>query len=114
MTTTSDTTKNKGLAALTTTPQTNTKRKPKFTDNSSNNQRAKLLYYLIEHGSITTAQAREVLDVMSPAPRIMELKALGYSIVTLCDSWISDHGINHRGIARYVLTQTQPVNSEVA
>lgn len=35
--TTSATTKNKGLAALTTNPQT-TKRKPKFTDNSTNNQ----------------------------------------------------------------------------
>lgn len=112
MPTTSDTTKNKGLAATTTNPQT-TKHKAKFTDNSTNNQQAKLLDYLIEHGSITTAQARKELDVMSPAPRIMELKALGYSIVTLCDNWISDHGINHRGIARYVLTQTKPIDSAV-
>jgi predicted HTH transcriptional regulator len=112
MTITSDPIKNKELAASTTNPL-DYKRKPKFTDNSTNNQQAKLLDYLQEHGSITTAQARKELDVMSPAPRIMELKALGYSIVTLCDNWISDHGINHKGIARYVLTQIKPVDSEV-
>ena len=107
MPTTSDTTKNKGLVAQTTNPQTTTKHKAKFTDNSTNNQRAKLLDYLQEHGSITTAEARDNLDVMSPAPRIMELKALGYLINTVADNWISDHGINHKGIARYVITQLQ-------
>ncbi len=111
--TTNTTTKNKGLAARTTNPDTTTAKKPKFTDNSTNNQQAKLLDYLIEHGSITTAQARKELDVMSPAPRIMELKALGYLIVTVCDNWISDHGINHRGIARYVLTQIKPITGGV-
>ena len=113
MPTTSATTKNKGLAAQTTNPKTTTKTKPKFNDNSTNNQQAKLLDYLQEHGSITTAIARKELDVMSPAPRIMELKALGYLIVTVCDNWISDHGINHKGIARYVLTQTKPIDSAV-
>lgn len=113
MDTTSDTTKNKGLAADTTNPQTTPTKKPKFTDNSTNNQQAKLLDYLQEHGSITTAQARNELDVMSPAPRIKELKARGYSIVTLCDNWISDHGINHKGVARYVLAQTKPIDSAV-
>ena len=113
MATTSDTTKNKGLAAQTTNPETTPTKKPKFTDNSTNNQRAKLLDYLQEHGSITTTQAREDLDILSPAPRIMELRARGYSIVTLVDNWISGHGINHKGIARYVLTQTQPLDSEV-
>jgi predicted HTH transcriptional regulator len=112
MDTTSDNTKNKGLAASTTNPLNNT-HKPKFKDNSTNNQRAKLLDYLKEHGSITTAQARELLDVMSPAPRIMELKARGYLIVTQFGHWISDHGINHKGVARYVLTQIKPVASEV-
>ena len=112
MATISESTKNKELAASTTN-RLDYKRKPKFTDNSTNNQQAKLLDYLIEHGSIATAIARNELDVMSPAPRIMELKALGYSIVTLCDNWISEHGINHKGIARYVLTQTKPIDSAV-
>lgn len=110
--TTSENTKNKGLAALTTNPQKTT-RKIKFTDNSAHNQRAKLLDYLIEHGSITTSEARELLDVMSPASRIMELKARGYLIITVWDDWTSDYNIKHR-IARYVLTQKQPSASGVA
>lgn len=112
MPTTSATTKNKGLAATTTNPQTTTKRKAKFTDNSAFNQRLKLLDWLFECGSITTSEAREHLDIMSPAPRIMELKQAGYLIVTVTDNWTSPHGINHKGIAKYVLTQKQPVERD--
>jgi hypothetical protein len=111
MTTTSATTKNKGLAASTTNPQT-TKRKPKFTDNSAQNQRLKILDWLFERTCITTAQARERLDIMHPAGRIKELKLAGYLIATVWDSWTSEHNIKHR-IARYVLTQKQPIDCEV-
>lgn len=85
----------------------------KFTDNSAHNQRLKLLDWLFERGNISTSEARENLDIMSPAPRIMELKRAGYSIVTVTDNWTSPHGINHKGVARYVLTQKQPIDSEV-
>ena len=112
MDTTSATIKNKGLAASTTNPQTTSKPKPKFTDNSTNNQRAKLLDYLQEHGSITTTQAREDLDIMSPAPRIMELRAQGYLITMQWETWVSEFGIKHR-IGRYFLTQIKPIDSEV-
>lgn len=104
-------TKNKGVAVDATTPQAKTT-KPKFTDNSAFNQRLKLLDWLFESGSITTSEAREHLDIMSPAPRIMELKRAGYLIVTVTDNWTSPHGINHKGIARYVLTQKQPIDRE--
>lgn len=110
-------TKMKGLAALTTNPDT-TKRKIKFTDNSAQNQRLKLLQWLLEKNSITTTQARANLDIMSPAARILELKAHGYLISTVPAEWVSEHGINHKGVARYVLTQKQPLelinDSEVA
>jgi Helix-turn-helix domain len=109
---TSELTKNKGLAALTTNPQ-DSKPKPKFTDNSTNNQRAKLLDYLQEHGSITTAQAREDLDIMSPAPRKMELVALGHLITMKWVTWVSEYGIKHR-IGRYYLTQTKPIDCEAS
>lgn len=109
--TTSENAKNKGLAALTTNPQKTT-RKSKFTDNSAHNQRAKLLDYLLEHGSITTSEARELLDIYYPPARAFELKAEGYLIVTVWESWTSDHGIKHR-IARYVLMQKQPIASGV-
>lgn len=108
--TTSENSKNKGLAATTTNPKTKTT-KPKFTDNSTQNQCLKILDWLFERGSITTAQAREHLDVMSPAARIMQLKQAGYLIVIAWDNWTSEHSIKHR-IARYVLTQKQPIDCE--
>ena len=110
-------TKNKGAAALTTNPDT-TKRVINFTDNSKQNQRLKLLDWLLEKNSITTTQARINLDIMSPAARILELKRHGYLINTVPAERLSEHGIKHKGVARYVLTQKQPVEtinaSEVA
>lgn len=107
--------KNKGLATGMTNPD-NTKRKPKFTDNSAHNQCLKLLDWLFEHGSITSNHAQEKLDIYYPPARIFELRNAGYQIATIWDNWTSEHGIKHR-IARYVLTQKQPIetinNSEV-
>ena len=48
---------------------------------------------------------------MSPAARILELKKHGYLINTVPAEWISEQGINHKGIARYVLTQKQPIET---
>ena len=104
------TTSEKELAAQTANPKAKTT-KPKFTDNSTQNQCLKILDWLFERGSITTAQAREHLDVMSPAARIMQLKQAGYLIFTVWDDWTSEHGIKHR-IARYILTQKEPVESD--
>ena len=87
--------------------------KENFKDNSAINQRKKLLDFMREHGSITTAQARAELDIMSPAPRIMELKRMGHNIITVWDDWTSEFDIRHR-IARYVLLspmQSDDINS---
>ena len=109
MQTTSENTKNKGLDADTTNPETQTT-KPNFNDNSAFNQRLKMLDYLFERGSITSNEARERLDIYYPPARIFELRQAGYLIVTIWDNWTSEYGIKHR-IARYVLTQKQPVES---
>ena len=101
--------KNKGLGADTTNPD-NTKHKPNFTDNSLQNQRLKLLDYLLERGSITTSEAREKLDIYYPPARKFELCQAGYLIDTIWDNWTSEYGTKHR-IGRYVLTQKQPVES---
>lgn len=73
--------------------------------------------YLREHGSITTNQARELLDIYYPPARCFELRKAGYKILTVWDYWTSEHGIKHR-IARYVLVQEKPLEtfkySEVA
>lgn len=88
-----------------------------FKDNSTSNQCLKILDWLFEKGNITTTEARQHLDVMSPAARILQLKKAGYLIIRINDNWTSDHGINHKGVACYVLTQKEPVetnnNSEV-
>ncbi|HAF00860.1 MAG TPA: hypothetical protein DCG63_06145 [Methylophilaceae bacterium] len=102
--------KRKGAAASTTTPKAKTTKR-NFKDNSSSNQCLKILDWLFEKGSITTTQARQHLDVMSPAARILQLKRAGYQIDKINDTWTSEHGINHKGIARYVLTQKQPVKT---
>lgn len=102
--------KNKGLDAPATNPK-NTTPTSEFTDNSSHNQRLKLLDYLFERGSITTSEAREKLDIYNPPARLFELRGAGYLIHTIWDYWTSEHGIKHR-IARYVLTQKRPVESD--
>ena len=108
--------KHKEVAASTTTPKTNST-KPNFNDNSAQNQRLKLLDWLLERVSITSSEAREKLDIYYPPARIFELRQAGYLINTIWDNWTSEHGIKHR-IARYVLTQKEPVeainDSEVA
>jgi hypothetical protein len=66
-------------------------------------QRRRLLAAL-EAGPVSTLEARERLNVMHPGGRVMELRALGYRIVTAwsfeADAW----GRPHR-VGRYVLMQ---------
>ena len=111
-----DHTKNKGAAVDAATPDTTIATR-NFIDNSTSNQCLKILDWLFEKGNITTTQARQHLDVMSPAARILQLKKAGYLIIKISDNWTSEHGIHHKGVARYVLTQKEPVgleDSEVA
>lgn len=81
-----------------------------FKDNSLVNQRNKLLDYLKEHGSITSNEARILLDIYYPPARVFELKSEGYLINTVWVTWLSEYGIKHR-IAKYVLTQAKPLES---
>ena len=106
-----ESTQNIGLAAPTTNPQNKTTTR-NFKDNSATNQCLKILDWLFEKGNITTTQAREHLDVMSPAARILQLKKAGYLIIKINDTWTSNHGINHKGVARYVLTQKEPIERD--
>ena len=69
---------------------------------SANAQCQRLLDHLKKNNTITTIEARELYDIMSPAPRIMELKARGYNIVTIRINQHTEKG-SHRGVARYVL-----------
>jgi len=69
---------------------------------SAETQRNKLLRYIREHGSINTFQAREI-GCMSPAPRVMELKALGHNIETIRMTLEDKGGVKHFGVAVYMI-----------
>lgn len=71
-------------------------------DNSSSSQRAAILSYLYEYGSLTTLQARDELGIMSPASRVKELRELGYKIITFWTTSEDRTGTRHRE-AKYVL-----------
>lgn len=77
-------------------------RKCKSSDLSTEAQRQRLLDALTERGSITTQQARDELEVMHPAGRIMELRKKGLEIVTVWAHEPSAGGVVHR-IARYLM-----------
>ena len=77
-------------------------RKRKSSDLSVEAQRQRLLDALTERGSITTQQARNELEVMHPAGRIMELRKKGLEIVTVWAHEQSSGGVVHR-IARYLM-----------
>ncbi len=64
-------------------------------------QRDRLLEAL-QDGPLSTVEIREELDILSPAPRIRELRQDGYTIATMREN--IKIGLNsHRGVARYVL-----------
>lgn len=85
-----------------------TKTKAKFSDNSAEGQRARLLE-AIKRGPLTTIEIRHDLDVMMPAARIFELRHhYGHNIEKV---WVSRHtaaGNLHR-VALYVLQPNLPV-----
>lgn len=66
-------------------------------------QRVRLLTALIKRGSITTYEAREQLNIVSPAARIMDLKDAGHEIFTSIEVLYDGAGYRHPHSARYVL-----------
>ena len=83
------------------------------TNNTSHNQRLRLLDYLKTHGTITTLQARSELDILSPAARIFELRHnFGYLINKIEIADYTEAKRKHTGIAKYVLVSEKA--SEVA
>lgn len=65
-------------------------------------QRATVIQALRIVGT-TTVEFREIWGVMSPAPRVLELRMLGYDIRTTFVSAHTIDGVKHYGVARYVL-----------
>ena len=55
-------------------------------------QRAKILAYCKEHGSITVRDAFTKLNINSPTKRISELRQAGYDVQTFDESRVKDSG----------------------
>lgn len=71
-------------------------------DNTLHAQRARILDWLLGGESLTTLQARNMLNVMHPAGRVRELRMMGWSIKT---SWavVCTLKSRHR-VAKYFLS----------
>ena len=84
------------------------------TNNTSHNQRLRLLDYLKTHGTITTLQARSELDILAPAARIFELRHnYGYRINKVDIVDYTEAKRKHTGIAKYMLV-SEKVSEVVA
>lgn len=55
-------------------------------------QRAKILSYCAEHGSITIREAFEKLDINSPSKRISEMRNGGYDVQSIKEERINKNG----------------------
>ncbi len=56
-------------------------------------QKAKILAYCAEHGSITIRDAFEKLDINSPSKRISELRHSGYDVQAIVETRVNSLGI---------------------
>lgn len=65
-------------------------------------QRAALLEALKEHSGLTTHDIRAYMQIMHPAGRICELRALGFDIETRVD-WFPDNEGQQHHQAQYIL-----------
>lgn len=76
-------------------------------EKTNQKQRQEILEYLQHGGRLTTLYACEVMGIMHPAARILELKNDGYNIVTYRNKGCDVTGSNHR-IAEYVFLTGNP------
>ncbi|OBY59367.1 MULTISPECIES: helix-turn-helix domain-containing protein [Pseudomonas] len=82
-------------------------------DTSGNAQRARALAYMRENGSLNTFQAIRHLNILRPAARIAELRAMGHNIVTHLSRLEDDQGRAHQKVATYYLS-ADPVGKVAA
>ncbi|WP_429256936.1 helix-turn-helix domain-containing protein [Paraburkholderia sp. GAS334] len=78
--------------------------KPQSSGNDSAAQRGRVLEFLRRHGSLSTLDARHLLDCMHPAMRVLELRRQGHEIVTAWSHEATPEGGEHR-VARYHLVR---------
>lgn len=82
--------------------QTNESQPTVKTNTTASNQRKAIIEYLRKEGHLTTIYAREVLGIMHPAARVLELRKDDFPIVTHWTTSQDMAGTKHRE-AKYVL-----------
>lgn len=75
--------------------------KPQYSNDAAA-QRSRVLDFLRRYGSLSTLDARHLIDVMHPAARVMELRRFGHEIATVWSHETTPEGGEHR-VARYHL-----------
>lgn len=73
-----------------------------YHQNSVFAQRQRIAEWFKSYNSLTTEEARQILDIMHPAGRIKEMRARGFDIMTVWENYPTSSGKMHR-MARYVL-----------
>ena len=87
--------------------------KPLNAHNTSKNNQHKICLLALADSPKSTIDLRHVYGIMQPAPRIKELRDMGYKIDTVRIDGYTPDNIKHHAVAKYVLTQLQPIVSEV-
>lgn len=80
------------------------------TDTSAHTQRAQIIALIKQYQSMNTPEFREH-GIMSPAPRILELRAQGHKIEKVLETYFDKTGKKHSGVARYYFANNPPVES---
>ncbi|KDE41364.1 hypothetical protein ADINL_0044 [Nitrincola lacisaponensis] len=70
------------------------------TDLSLTAQRSRLLKHFVIIGHVSTIEARDELNIMHPAGRVMELRDAGF-IIPMVWEWQDDHNGRPHKIGRY-------------
>jgi hypothetical protein len=76
-------------------------------EDTNQRQRREILEYLQQGNKLTTLYAREVMGIMHPGGRVLELRKQGYNIVTYRRPGADIAGSKH-SIAEYVLMTGNP------
>jgi hypothetical protein len=78
-------------------------------DTSASTQRSQIVALIHKYQSLNTPEFRQQ-GIMAPAPRIFELKQLGYKIAKVLETYTDETGKVHHGVARYYFANYPPAN----
>tara|TARA_R110000868_G_scaffold52052_1_gene164715 strand:+ start:1576 stop:1893 length:318 start_codon:yes stop_codon:yes gene_type:complete len=81
----------------------------KNNDTSAATQRHQIVALLNKFQSQNTPELRKH-GIMAPAPRIFELRQMGYNIAKVLETYIDETGKVHHGVARYYFANNPPAD----